>query len=209
MTLSSTPLPDEPLSAEPGAPASAGARAFRRALGAAAIVLLAAVAAWQGGALGSAAVVAVAALAFFRGGLGFPGAAPGAPQGADTSAPTAAGGRVGAEVMVAQVVPVWSRQMDVTRDVATEGLAKLLENFAGVSGALGDLSTQLQSFSLTADPGSMDEAVTTQSPALSALLAPSERAFRQRDEVVKRMLATPPQPRVKPKVRVSRAGRSP
>jgi methyl-accepting chemotaxis protein len=184
MTLSTSPLPDEPLSAMPGAPARALASAASQALGAGAIVLLAAVAAWQGGALGSAAVVAVAALAHFRWGRGAPPAQPDGPQGAGPAAPTAAAGRVGAEVMVSQVVPVWSRQMEVTRDVATEGLAKLLENFSGVSGALADLSTQLESFSLTADPGSMDEAVTTQSPALSALLAPSERAFQQRNEVV-------------------------
>ena len=179
MTLSSTPLPDVPLPADPVAPNPA----WRHTLLAAAAVLLAASAAWQGGWLGSGAVLALAALApvaLRR------AAAPGeqtSPTGT-ADRPQAAGGRVGAEVMVAQVVPVWSRQMDVTRDVATEGLAKLLENFSGVSGALAELSTQLQSFSLSADPGSLDEAVTTQTPAMAALLEPSERAFRQRDEVV-------------------------
>jgi methyl-accepting chemotaxis protein len=87
-------------------------------------------------------------------------------------------------VMVAQVVPVWSRQMEVTRDVATEGLAKLLDNFSGVSGALGELSAQLQSIPQSVDRESLDPAVMGQTPAMAALLEPSERAFRQRDEAV-------------------------
>ena len=184
MTLSSTSLTDEPLTAAPGTPAPA----WGRALAAGAAVLLAAATAWQGGPWGSGAVIALAALAYLRWGH------PSTDADTDTDtenpvrrasrAPAASGGRVGAEVMVSQVVPVWSRQMEVTRDVATEGLAKLLENFSGVSGALADLSNQLGSFSLSADAGSMDEAVTAQSPALAALLAPSQRAFSQRDEAV-------------------------
>lgn len=74
--------------------------------------------------------------------------------------------------------------MEVTRDVASDGLAKLLENFASVSGALDTLSRNLDSFSPTAAPGAVDSAVDNQSPALEALLAPSQRAFQQRDEVV-------------------------
>lgn len=101
-----------------------------------------------------------------------------------TSADPSMGGRVGAEVMVAQVVPVWSRQMEVTRDVATDGLARLLESFTGISGALETLSTQLQGFNPVAAPGAIDEAVQVQSPALEALLAPSARAFRERDDIV-------------------------
>lgn len=91
------------------------------------------------------------------------------------------GGRVGAEVMVTQVAPVWSRQLEVTRDAATEGLAQILNNFSEMSGALQSLSTNLESFTLAAAPGAVDSAVRSESPALTALLAPSERAFKERD----------------------------
>lgn len=180
MNPTSVPLP-EMLSPAP----STSSSDLRWKLAAAAAVLAAATAAWHGGALGSGGVVALAALAL----LAARGLRAGSPDAqADTPLRSAATyqskGRVGAEVMVSQVVPVWSRQMEVTRDVASEGLSKLLENFSGVSGALGDLSNNLDSFSPTAAPGAADDAVQSQSPAMEALLVPSERAFRQRDEAV-------------------------
>ncbi len=96
----------------------------------------------------------------------------------DASGP---GGRHGAEVMVSQVTPVWSRQLEVTRDVASEGLTQILTNFSEMSGALQTLSSNLESFSLAAAPGAIDGAVRSESSALAALLAPSERAFKERD----------------------------
>jgi methyl-accepting chemotaxis protein len=92
-----------------------------------------------------------------------------------------AAGRQGASVMVDQVVPVWSRQMDVTRQVATDGLAQILNGFSEMSSAVGALTEGLDSLSLAAEPGAVDSAVRRESPALAALLAPSERAFAQRD----------------------------
>lgn len=178
MTLLSTPMPDRPQMT----PMVVAPTGLPRRLAAAAIVLLAMAAAWQGGALGAGAVLALATLALWT----MRQTTAPRPDAAGDPAPAgqAVAGRVGAEVMVSQVVPVWSRQMEVTRDVATEGLAQLLQNFSGVSGALSDLSRQLESFSLHAAPGEMDDALTAQSPALASLLAPSERAFRERDEVV-------------------------
>jgi methyl-accepting chemotaxis protein len=101
----------------------------------------------------------------------------------DSSAGNAAGtgGRHGAEVMVSQVAPVWSRQLEVTRDVASDGLAQILANFSEMSDALRTLSSNLDTFSLAAAPGAVDGAVRSESPALAALLAPSERAFKERD----------------------------
>ena len=179
MTLPSVPMPEVPQAAEP----SVGLLRLRRLLLAAAAVAAAATLAWQGGALGSSAVVALAVglLVLHQRRTGLPDDA--APKPEHRAAPAAAG-RVGAEVMVSQVVPVWSRQMDVTRDVASEGLAKLLENFAGVTGALETLSRNLESFSPTAAPGALDNAIDHQAAALDALLAPSERAFQQRDAMV-------------------------
>jgi methyl-accepting chemotaxis protein len=96
----------------------------------------------------------------------------------DASGP---GGRHGAEVMVSQVVPIWSRQLEVTRDAANDGLAQILANFSEMSDALRTLSSNLDTFTLAAAPGAVDGAVRSESSALAALLAPSERAFRERD----------------------------
>lgn len=143
-----------------------------------------AVLAWWGGLAGLAGVL----LAAVGAALHFAGARGG-------SAALAAGdhrrghdpqmaGRHGAEVMVSQVVPVWSRQMDVTREVASDGLARILETFTAVSGSLHDLAGQLNSFSLAAAPGAIDSAVSQPSPALDALRSASERAFAERDQAV-------------------------
>lgn len=192
MTSSAASLPEDPTPA-PASPLRKG-WVLRAAL--AAGVLAVAAAAWHGGVLGLAAVV-VAALALAvgsrhlqpasadTGAAAEPSGEPApAPRGPARPAVGEDGSRVGAEVMVSQVVPVWSRQMEVTRDVVTEGLAKLLENFAGVSGALGDLAGQLESFNPVAAPGMVDEAVQGQSAAMDALLAPSRRAFQQRDDMM-------------------------
>lgn len=93
-------------------------------------------------------------------------------------------GRHGTEVMVAQIVPVWARQMDVTREAANEGVAKLLETFAGFSSAIGELEQGLGSLTSSATPGAVDEAVNAQMPALAKLLEPSRRAFSERDEAI-------------------------
>lgn len=185
MTSSAASLPEDPSQAPPrvAAPRWLGRAAL--ALG----VLALAGAAWRGGVLGVAAVaVAVLALAVWRRhATGGEPAAEASPVATPAASPKAGasddGSRIGAEVMVSQVVPVWSRQMEVTRDVVTDGLAKLLENFAGVSGALGDLSAQLESFNPVAAPGMLDEAVQTQAAALDVLMQPSQRAFDQRDEM--------------------------
>lgn len=96
----------------------------------------------------------------------------------------ATGGRQGASVMVEQVVPIWSRQMDVTRQVASEGLAEILNSFSEMSSAVQTLASALDSVSLSVEPGAVDGAVRRESPAMAALLAPSERAFAQRDAAI-------------------------
>lgn len=164
------------------APVGAGRAAWL--LLAMAMVLSAALA-WAGGPLGSAGAGAATSLAVLAA-MRLPSRRGGPsrePAGRHTPLPEVAG-RVGAEVMVSQVVPVWSRQMDSTRDAVNQGLATLLESFSEMSGTLAALSDNLQSANPTAAPGSITNAVESQSPALAALLAPSERAFRQRDEAV-------------------------
>ncbi len=150
--------------------------------------------AWPGGLtalLGAGMVLGGATLALRRG-----SGAQAAPQGDEESAPEAtpaktaraaiaqAAGRQGAEVMVTAVVPVWARQMEVTRDAASEGLSGILDQFSQMSQSLNTLIGDIQSHTVTAEPGAVDQSVRRESPALEALLAPSRRAFAQRDDAL-------------------------
>jgi methyl-accepting chemotaxis protein len=91
------------------------------------------------------------------------------------------GRRPGAELMIDQVVPVWSRQLEVTRDQASDGLSNILQAFSDINTALQTLASNLSSFKVTAAPGAVDGAVRSESPALQALTAASSRAFAERD----------------------------
>jgi methyl-accepting chemotaxis protein len=83
--------------------------------------------------------------------------------------------------MIDQVVPVWSRQLEVTRDQASDGLSNILQAFSEINTALQALASNLSSFKVTASPGAVDGAVRSESPALLALTAASTRAFAERD----------------------------
>lgn len=167
-----------------GAPPSTRSRLARQA-GAALAVLGGGALVWHGGLAGLLGLAAAGALApwLLRGTAGGSTSEP----GAALDEPKVNGGRVGAEVMVAQVVPVWGKQLDVTRDAASDGLGKLLETFANMSGTLGTLANQLDQGRPTLDAGAIEGVLADGSPgqaALAALLAPSQRAFEQRDAAV-------------------------
>ena len=144
--------------------------------------------AWFGGPAGVlGAGAAAAALWWGLGGnsaAGTPHAAAPADLADDEAVSGAAGHRRGAELMVTQVVPVWQRQLMATREVADAGLSQLLEAFSGFSGSLTSLAGQLGSSTLAASPGAVDAAVQGEGTALGALLAPSLRAFAERDAAV-------------------------
>jgi methyl-accepting chemotaxis protein len=144
-------------------------------------------AAWFGawlGLLGAAATLASLGLLLWPlGSVGEPAGSPAKPA-VQAVVATGAGTRQGAEVMVSQVVPVWSRQLEVTREAASDGLSALLQSFADISQQLSTLSGNLANFSVSASPGSIDNAVRTESPALKELTAASSRAFAERDAVV-------------------------
>jgi methyl-accepting chemotaxis protein len=86
--------------------------------------------------------------------------------------------------MVSQVVPVWSRQLEATRDDASEGLNNILQAFSEIDTALNGLASNLASFNVTAAPGAVSEAVRNEAPALQALTAASARAFAERDAAI-------------------------
>jgi len=132
---------------------------------------------WSGSWLGLLGLgLVVATLVWWRAGDSTP-AHPAAVQ-ADASPDN---GRHGAEVMVAQVVPVWSRQLELTRDAAADGVNGILNSFANISGALQDLTEKLQAQNIAAEPGVVADTVGRESTALAPLLAASQRAFAQRE----------------------------
>jgi methyl-accepting chemotaxis protein len=167
-----------------------------------ALLLAASVLVWKGTTWGlaGAALVALAVVllsnsrasrwsrpAAANGGNANPEGSETAASGANRREATPLGGtRIGAAVMVEAVVPVWSRQLEVTREAAADGLANLLNAFAEMSGALQTLNDNLGSFTLSAEPGAINQAVKRESPALQALTAASERALAQRDATTAR-----------------------
>ncbi len=161
----------------------------------AALLLTCGLLGWQGGAWGAGAALGTAALLPTLLGLRRRGALP---AGVDDGsldplldAPRVSGGRVGAEVMVSQVVPVWGKQLDITREAAGDGLGLLLEGFSQMAGALNDLARQIEHSQVTLAPGAVEAALATDSPAhqaVQALLAPSQRAFGQRDAAVAQLV---------------------
>jgi methyl-accepting chemotaxis protein len=138
--------------------------------------------AWAGGCAGLlGAALAATALWLVR--RPAPGGQP-QPPAARPRPAAGLGDRMGAELMVSQVVPVWSRQLEATREAASEGLTQLLQTFSEISSSLGSLAGNLGAFSVTATPGAVDGAVRRESPALDALTAASTRAFAERDAAV-------------------------
>lgn len=164
----------------------AGAWRLGRVLACVAAIAAGAGLAWQGQgvALAGLALVALAVAGWPRRAL--QAATSPVPEAAGRDAP-AVGSRQGAALMVEQVVPVWSRQMEVTREAASDGLAQILNAFSEMSGALQSLTDKLASQSFTVEPGAVDEAVRQDNPALKALVAASERAFAERDAAVQRL----------------------
>ena len=177
----SLPMTDPP---KRGAPPGTRSRLARRA-GAVLAVLGGGALAWQGGPAGLLGLAVAGAVAPW---LLYGTAGGGAAEaGAALDEPRVSGGRVGTEVMVAQVVPVWGKQLDVSRKAATDGLGSLLDTFANMAGTLGTLASQLDQGTPTLDAGAIDGVLAEGSPghaALAALLAPSQRAFAQRDAAV-------------------------
>ena len=138
---------------------------------------------WQGGWLGlvgaACAITAGLGLPWLRR-QGEPGLAQ-AGAGADPTGEPLVGGRVGAEVMVSQVVPVWGKQLEITRETASQGLGQLQTGFADIAAALASLTRQLERLAPSAESGPVDGVLAGAADALALLLAPSQQALGQRD----------------------------
>lgn len=167
------------LSTQPEDPSAPQRWQVLRRLLAAALGVTGLALAWLGGAAGLVGALAAAVAA----GVALPRQAT-TGTGTAQRAQADRGGRHGAEVMVAQVVPVWSRQLEVTRDAASDGLAAILGTFSEMSESLGVLTSGLEQLAVHAEPGAVDATVRREDPALTALTAASARAFAERDAVV-------------------------
>lgn len=149
---------------------------------------------WQGGAWGMGAALGAGLLMPWllrTGGNGGSKADQTADRDSRRDEPRVSGGRVGAEVMVAQVVPVWGKQLDITREAAANGMALLLDGFSQMAGALSTLASQIEHSQVQVSPGAVDAALADDSPAQAALqqlLAPSQRALDQRDAAVAQLV---------------------
>lgn len=182
-----------PTTAPAAQPATAGGRAAApgrwRLAAAAALMGVCALLGWQGGAWGTGGALAVAtALPWL---LRRPAAQAGESLDPLLDEPRVSGGRVGAEVMVGQVVPVWGKQLDITRAAAADGMSLLLDGFSQMSGALGTLASQIEHSQVAVAPGAVDQALAPDGPAqaaLQTLLVPSQRAFAQRDAAVAQLV---------------------
>ena len=147
--------------------------------------------AYMGGLLGAFGVCLVAALAWrtvarsaSQGGSTGAAAEPRTPSHEPAGEVVTGLSRVGAEVMVGQIVPVWERQILAARSSTDEGLSGLLESFNGFSSALDDLAQQIGQSALAMSPGSVDRILGQENPALAALLTTTRRAFAERDAAV-------------------------
>lgn len=96
-------------------------------------------------------------------------------------APAAAGH---ANPMVSEVVPVWSRQIEITREKVDTSLAQILTTFSDMSTSLDALSGALQGISTAAQPGAIDSALEASREPLEILQASAQRAFDQRNQAV-------------------------
>jgi methyl-accepting chemotaxis protein len=165
----------------------------------AAAMLLAAGLAWLGGVWGLAGVASLACAAWATGAL-TPRASPLQPATADTTAIAApaaahqtarntppprqaAGGRqlAGQSIMINEVIPVWARQLDITRSTSDEGLAHVLNAFTEMSGSLDSLMANLHGINATSEPGAIEDAVAQSNPSLQTLASPALRACEQRN----------------------------
>ena len=150
--------------------------------------------AWQGGGVGVVGALAAAAVLWW---VLSQRAASGDAQGALPETPEALPQAStdyidperdhGPGVMLRQVVPVWSRQLLVTRTAGDDGMGQLLGAFASISETLDQLTRQLESFQPSAEPGALASAIAEQRPALDALVTPMTRAFAQRDALVSQL----------------------
>ncbi|WP_130480395.1 methyl-accepting chemotaxis protein [Sphaerotilus mobilis] len=90
----------------------------------------------------------------------------------------------GARLMVSQVVPVWKRHIDASRNEAGQKIDALLQAFSSLSDGLSVAAREVEGSSMSLRAGTTDELVDTHRDAIDGLLGPMQEATRQRQAMV-------------------------
>jgi methyl-accepting chemotaxis protein len=87
---------------------------------------------------------------------------------AQLDAPPTASGPRGPAYMISQLIPIWSRQMNATRQHTGEGVQSLLDGFNGICGELSELANTAAE-GATHDPQDVEALLAASSPAIDLL----------------------------------------
>jgi methyl-accepting chemotaxis protein len=105
--------------------------------------------------------------------------------------PVLRGGRIGTEVIVSQVLPIWAKQLEIARRTGSTALEQLLESFSAISGSLTALASRIQTVQVHVTPspvGAGGELDSSAGIALGKLLQASRRACQQRDAAISELV---------------------
>ncbi|MEX8520340.1 MAG: methyl-accepting chemotaxis protein [Leptothrix sp. (in: b-proteobacteria)] len=109
------------------------------------------------------------------------GRQPDAQSGSTASSPE------GARLMVREVVPVWQRHLEASRNEAERSVSALLEAFAKLSEVLTGAAESVTQLNPTLGAGATDELIARHDTELQSLLAPMHNALAERDRMLGRL----------------------
>lgn len=177
----STDLSVEPRTRPPAGPAFASAAEGWWRPAAACVVTAAACMAtatgWQDAALPALVGGALAAL------LAWPR------SGGSAAARAKSASAEGTTLMASQLVPVWRRHIEASRDEAERGVGGLLQSFSNLSDGLSEAARHAEKLTPSVSAGATDEALDENADAVASLLEPMRKSRAERDAMVAEMLA--------------------
>jgi methyl-accepting chemotaxis protein len=95
----------------------------------------------------------------------------------------------GTTLMASQLVPVWKRHIEASRDAAEKGVGGLLQSFSNLSDGLSEAARHAEKLTPSVSVGSTEEALEENAEALDALLEPMRTSRAERNAMVAEMLA--------------------
>lgn len=95
----------------------------------------------------------------------------------------------GTTLMASQLVPVWKRHIEASRDAAEKGVGGLLQSFSNLSDGLSEAARHAEKLTPSVSVGSTEEALEENAEALESLLEPLRTSRAERDAMVTEMLA--------------------
>jgi methyl-accepting chemotaxis protein len=95
----------------------------------------------------------------------------------------------GAKRMVGQVIPVWQRHLQASRQQAEDGVAELLGSFSSLSDGLASAARNAEGAQAATGAGVTDELLQRHEASITALLEPMQRAEAQRERMYQQLVA--------------------